>query len=536
MLQVVILAAGSISGKLGFLRSRCPSPALIPVNTRPLAAYLVDFYARQQGCQVHVVVNAEMFDTVRTELGTTDGRYELKTLDETSGVVNSLAQAIKDIPLDDEVIVNLVTTVPSRFVQSDEVLLANQFTQSRHWSGVMIEPEGPVFALKSAQQPTPSHAFTGVFRCSCSSLLTAIGATDNRNDLLAVVEQLQILRPLRYTTCDWIDCGHETNYYEAKAQLISSRSFNRIHVSLEDGVLRKSSKDEAKLNREADYIQMLPQSIGVYFPRILSRRASAANALSFVESEYYGYPSVAEYLLFWELSSDNWRRMFSRLKGVLQRFKTFPYSIGQSAYEDFYLLKTTQRIEQFLDSIDPALRRILDGAIVINGLECQPFTALKGLLKERLLQIYRDEDLCVMHGDYCFSNILYDVPSGIVRLIDPRGSFGDRCVGIYGDQKYDLAKLKHSAEYGYDFIVNGLYTLVRDGSSIKYSLGLRECSPLVAGLARDLVRELGYKNEEIDLLASLLFLSMCPLHSEDSNRQLVMYVHGLALLNSCLEK
>jgi hypothetical protein len=536
MLQVVILAAGSIISKLSFLRSRCSSPALIPVNTRPLAAYLIDFYAGQQDCRVHLVVNAEVADTVSAELGTPDGRYELKTLIETSGVVDSLAQAIKGFPADDEVIVNLVTTVPTRFVQPDEVLVADHFTQSTHWSGVVIKQEGPVCALKSAQMPVLSQAFTGIFRCPCSCLSSALTTTTNRNDLLAVIEQLQTLRPLRYTTCDWIDCGHETNYYEAKAKLISSRSFNRIQVSLEDGVLRKSSQDETKLKRETDYIQMLPDSIGVYFPRILARRESAANALGFVKTEYYGYPTVAEYLLFWELSSDNWRRMFSRLKGVLQRLRAFPYSIGQSAYEDFYLLKTTQRIEQFLASIDPALRRILDQIIVINGQECRPFSALKGELQTRLLRLYRDEDICVMHGDYCFGNILYDVPSGIVRLIDPRGSFGDRCVGIYGDQKYDLAKLKHSAEYGYDFIVNGLYTLVRDECSIEYNLGSRECSPLVAELMRGLVIELGYKNEDIDLLTSLLFLSMCPLHPEDSNRQLVMYAHGLTLLNSCLNK
>lgn len=123
-----------------------------------------------------------------------------------------------------------------------------------------------------------------------------------------------------------------------------------------------------------------------------------------------------------------------------------------------------------------------------------------------------------MHGDFCFSNILYDMPSGIVRLIDPRGSFGEQCVGIYGDQKYDLAKLAHSAEYGYDFLVNGLYTVRRAGSVIEYSLATRECAPLVASLSRTLITELGYDNDDISLLTSLLFLSMCPLHSENSTR------------------
>jgi hypothetical protein len=140
-----------------------------------------------------------------------------------------------------------------------------------------------------------------------------------------------------------------------------------------------------------------------------------------------------------------------------------------------------------------------------------------------------------MHGDFCFSNILYDLPSGIVRLIDARGSFGDRCVGIYGDRKYDLAKLKHSAEYGYDFIVNGLFEVNGNGRSFDYSLATRTCATTVAGLARDLVEDLSVSNADIDLLTSLLFLSMGPLHSEAPSRQLVMYLHGLQLLTRCLE-
>jgi hypothetical protein len=280
---------------------------------------------------------------------------------------------------------------------------------------------------------------------------------------------------------------------------------------------------------------MLPASIGVYFPRILARRASVANVPGFVETEYYGYPTVAEYFLYWDLSSDNWRRLFSRLKGLLQRFQAFPYAIGQSAFEDFYLKKTTQRVEQFLSSLDPALGETLEGKIVVNEVACRPFAQLKGELQARLARMYRDQDFCVMHGDFCFSNILYDVPSGIVRLIDPRGSFGERCVGIYGDQKYDLAKLKHSAEYGYDFLVNGLYTFRRNGRNLDYTLATRECSPLVAKLFQSMIAELGYKNDEIELLTSLLFLSMCPFHAEDSARQLVMYAHGLRLLNSSLE-
>lgn len=534
--HVIILAGGSISNKLGFLRSLCPSPALIPVNTRPLAAYLVDFYTTQKTSDIRLAVNAEVADTVQTELGGVHEKYTLFRLGPTKGVVESLALACADLPDADNVIVNLVTTVPTRLVQNDEVLLAQDSSRSGHWSGVVLSTGRVKFSYKSNPLSEPSQAFTGVFACAVSALKSALRATTIKTDLLAVVAQVHTQIPLRFTVGDWIDCGHETNYYEAKAQLISSRSFNRIRVSLDDGVLTKQSAHGEKLAREMGYMQMLPPAIRVYFPRILSATPASSGTPATAQMEYYGYPTVAEYYLYWDLSGDNWRRLFSRLHSALHRFSTHPYSISPTAYVEFYFQKTTQRIEAYIRQLPPELRNTLEKDLTINGRHCQPFAALAKATQTRISTMYREKDFCIMHGDFCFNNILYDVPSGIVRLIDPRGSFGEHCVGIYGDQKYDLAKLKHSAEYGYDFLVNGLFTLKREGVKIDYALATRACGPLVAELSQGLTADLGHDNGDIDLLTSLLFLSMCPLHAEDANRQLAMYAHGLHLLNRCLEK
>jgi len=535
MIHVIILAGGSISGKLGFLRSRCPSPALIPVNTRPLAAYLVEFYASQKDCRATLVVNADVADAVRAELGGLREKFTLFPLGPTNGVVDSLAQVLDGLPDKGEVIVNLVTTVPIRLAQAREVLLANESTQSGHWSGVIATGKKPKFSLKSAPLAQPSHAFTGIFRCSMSAIKAAVSETATRNDLLAVVRQVQAGLPLRYVTGDWIDCGHETNYYDAKAKLVSSRSFNRIQVSLVDGVLSKQSNHSEKLAREVSYMEMLPAAIRVYYPRVLAWSPAAKNAPATVQMEYYGYPSVAEYYLYWELSPDNWRRLFSRLEAALWRFASFPAAISQSAFADFYFARTVERMEQYHASLPKPLRAVLDREIVVNGRPCRPWRVLAPKVKARLAAMYREKDFCVMHGDFCFNNILYDVPSGVVRLIDPRGSFGERSVGVYGDQKYDLAKLNHSAVQGYDFLVNGLFTLQHRGKVFAYTLASRECGPLVAELARRLVTSLGHDNREIDLLTSLLFLSMCPLHADDPARQLTMQVHGLQLLNQVLD-
>ena len=139
-----------------------------------------------------------------------------------------------------------------------------------------------------------------------------------------------------------------------------------------------------------------------------------------------------------------------------------------------------------------------------------------------------------MHGDFCFNNILYDSYSGTIRLIDPRGSFGENLPGIYGDIKYDLAKLLHSSVYSYDYIVNDLSHFAATGNKIDYSFNLRPNHKLLTSLSFDLVNKLGFDPNQINILVALLFISMCPLHNDSVRRQKMMYAHGLYLLNKSL--
>ena len=535
MNNVIILAGGEISQKLGFLKSACKSPALIPVNTKPLASYLIDFYKNQHSLQIHLAVNAEVALQVQEELGVSGKDYSLVELSNTDSPIDSLKQAVKNLSGDGDVVVNLVTTIPDRMISSGEVFLSHSLTKSEQWSGISLDYEQPRFSYRNAPLSDKTHAFTGVFRCALQDLKDALAEVSNESDLLSLIECLEAKKLARYILVSWIDCGHETNYYDAKAQLISSRSFNQISISMEDGILRKNSQKIRKLSQEADYIEMLPKKIEIYFPRILGKSIFSSTDYGYIDFEYYGYPTVAEYFLYWDLTNEGWRRLFGRLQHTLKRFKEYPYSISHSAHHNFYFKKTVDRVHAFFESLDEGLKRILSNKVIINEVICEPFEGLLEKLSFRLSELYCENDFCIMHGDLCFSNMLFDVPSGIIRLIDPRGSFGDECVGIYGDQKYDLAKLKHSAVYGYDFIVNGLYQLDANGKLFSYKLASRSSTDMVARLTSSLVDELGYKNRDIDLITSLLFLSMCPLHTESPKRQLVLYIHGLLLLNNCLK-
>jgi hypothetical protein len=249
--------------------------------------------------------------------------------------------------------------------------------------------------------------------------------------------------------------------------------------------------------------------------------------------EYYGYPNLSEYQLYRDIQDVQWVRIFQSLEHVLKLMENFTFSIGKEAFIDFYYNKTLQRIADFEKQTTE--NSLFAEKLIINGVECGSFGIVRGKIQRRIEAMYKESNFSIMHGDFCFNNILYDTFSGTIKLIDPRGSFGEKCVGIYGDANYDLAKLLHSTIGHYDYIVNNLFHLDSGGNnSYTYSFPLRKNAAVLDELSDKLLKNLSADKRTIYFIVGLLFLSMCPLHSDNANRQKLMYLHGLYFINQNL--
>ena len=113
----------------------------------------------------------------------------------------------------------------------------------------------------------------------------------------------------------------------------------------------------------------------------------------------------------------------------------------------------------------------------------------------------------VMHGDYCFSNILYDMRNHTIKLIDPRGFLNrERGFSFYGPYIYDYFKLAHSYIGKYDFIISGESPDNFDTEEIRRNL---IHFSQISGLSEELLIK-GMIN---------LFITMLPLHSDNKKRQ-----------------
>jgi hypothetical protein len=532
MTTAIILAGGDISDKLPFLRAGCRCPALIPVNTRPLASYILERYGRDY--DVHLFADHRFVPEVHRELSPKKYRFGLHGTDSGRGVVGTLRQALSVLDIADDIIVNVVTTIPTAIPSQGEIQISHWPAHSHaEWSA--IDPTGNTlrFFLKGEERTIASLAFTGVFRLPADVLAKAASEAAREDDLLSVVEAASRLATLRPQTVEWIDCGHETNYYKSRATLVNSRSFNSIRVDTKRGTITKSSTDKAKLAAEAAYLDMLPSPLRIIFPRLITKSGNH-DSVDAYEMEYYGYPSLAEYLLYWDLSKHNWWRCFDALRDSLTLFRQCPASIGPIRYRDFHWSKTIARITTYLDHLqDESLREHLEHrSIRLNGRRLQPLDSLLVQAERFITASYRETSFGIFHDDFCFNNILFDVVSGLVRLIDPRGSFGPQCPGIYGDWRYDLAKLSHSSIGHYDYLVNGLFEIERpsDGE-FSLDIRLRPNSVWLEEMTSWLIAEIGDDPREIKVMTALLFLSMCPLHADDSDRQLGFFLRGLDLLD-----
>ena len=198
-----------------------------------------------------------------------------------------------------------------------------------------------------------------------------------------------------------------------------------------------------------------------------------------------------------------------------------------------YISKTIKRIEKLKNN--NKFSYYFDNPILINGIKYNSLNNIinkcVSLIKKKLLNI---DSLCIIHGDLCFANMLIDDNYSHIKLIDPRGKFGS--FDIYGDQRYELAKLYHSVDGKYDLIIKDMFVLENNNYEFKYKMIEKKRDYDVFELMKEEFTDvIGNHNDEIEIIESLLFLSMIPLHSENLSHQYMMLIKGIEILSRHLD-
>jgi len=330
---------------------------------------------------------------------------------------------------------------------------------------------------------------------------------------------------------DWFDVGHRDRYAQAKS-MVASRAFNTIEIDKDRGLLTKRSENRDKLLNEIKWYLKLPDQLQYLLPRIYRYSLDWDNP--YVTMEYYGYTTLHEMLVYGDVSEAQWRKIFARLRFILrdmQRFVVIDSSADmRQALEEIYVNKTVSRLEQLRKN--GRFSAFFENPIIINERVYPSLNScirwLPSLVRKKLMNCA--PRFCIIHGDLCFSNILVESDLGFLRVIDPRGSFGR--YDIYGDPRYELAKLMHSMEGQYDLIIEDMFTVQAEGSRIE--LKMPENIDPIYMVFKDVFCDLMTDESQLRLIEGLLFLSMLPLHSDKLNRQYAMLAAGLELVDKAI--
>ena len=348
----------------------------------------------------------------------------------------------------------------------------------------------PKFQYEWASTALNGYVYAGGFILKNELLYRCINGA---SDFMAFLENLNNSALVEnYTDFSWFDFGHPFTYYDSRKQFLESRSFNRLVYK--NGYLKKSSSDILKVWSEYNWLKNAKKVLSNNVPQVKGFNIKAFEAC--YEVEYINKAVLSDVFVFGkqppELIIEILKSIKVQLDILVEKSSSFINS-DYSIPNKFINLKLKEResdiIQLFLND-DQALIKIKNYIIEnLDYFENKSYTVV------------------AMHGDLCFSNIIYDFSLFSPIFIDPRGYLSrEEGFSFSGPKVYDILKLAHSYVGGYDFVITGYYN--------NNFFEIRNLNERLTQFIQI------FEIERAELIMGMknLFLSMLPLHKESKER------------------
>lgn len=330
----------------------------------------------------------------------------------------------------------------------------------------------------------------------------------------------------------WYDCGQLDTFNQTKKNI--ARCFNQITLT-DDNTIIKQSDNEKKLHQEINWFLNLPNKLKVYIPQLIDYSILKNN--TFYELEYINFSPMQELFLYNLPLMEQWNNFFNVLFNMIDKFKLFSNKCNfntKQHLKNILITKTVNRVNELQEN--PYFKELSStSGIKINGIYYKNLNTIWNSVLDYLNKNIIDNSSNywqIIHGDLFFGNMLYDIGSRTLKIIDPRGNF--HIDGNYGDIRYDIAKMNHSIVGKYDFIVNDLFAIIKDDinkNEFEYILYDSNKHKEITKIWKQELKNRGYNYNDILIITALLFLSMIPLHSENVQHQKMFYFISIQLFN-----
>lgn len=518
------------------------SLAMLPLRGKPIVWWQFQ-NLKEQGLNNFILVvckdNGKLIEYTKNVLSET---FDIKLIQISNkkNILSSLKYGLQaaDLSLPTRVILGDTMLTQSISNEVDILFTSKDFSTSQNWCLVDKSGENGLYFYDKRKNLDISNkeALVGYYAFEDTKYLLNCCVNARlmlKKEISTALIAYQKKYPLKTKLVnDWYDLGHTSSLIKAKNILFNARSFNSISVDIQTGLLTKSSTKIQKLEDEAFWYENLPQELKIFAPRMFSFSKNKESAL--LVQELYGYPSLQELYLSGEVNLEDWRYIIEKLFDLHKRFEKYTTKTNEKALLWLYFDKTKERIVE-LKNQNSYWKNLLEKDYeVINDKKYRGLAQLKTGIEEFAINLSQNGKETIVHGDYCFSNILFDSSNYIFKLIDPRGRLNAEAT-IYGDSRYDIAKLRHSVVGLYDFIVHGLFKLKEDESGFEYKILTTGEYDILETIFDKYLTLNGFDVREIKFIEGLLFLSMIPLHKDNFERQKMFYLRAIELLNSTVK-
>ncbi len=402
----------------------------------------------------------------------------------------------------------LISDIPSL---ESEFISISKISQNYEWA-------------KSGVIEDPDMTYTGLFNFKEIESLKAMIINQNF-DFIKAVDEYKYKNDIKFIeTTQWYDFGHLSTYYTSRSKFTTERYFNKLDFR-ENKIIVKSSSQINKIEAEAFWYDSIPDSLKIYTPRCFNLQTT--NDYASYDVEYLFIPVLNELFVFGKLPLFLWKQIIESCINFIEKMHGF-ISSKIELENGLFFKKTISRLN------DLQKQGVIDifQTWNMNNIE---FPSLDQIARETSYAIkkFDIDQSSIIHGDFCFSNILYDFRSQSIKVIDPRGLDIAGQKTIYGDIVYDITKLAHSIIGLYDFIIAGYYEFSIDSKGkITFEINISENIKEIQNIFLN-TRFKG-KVLEVDFYLNQLihlFLSMLPLHSENQERQYALMSNALRLYN-----
>lgn len=434
-------------------------------------------------------------------------------------------------PLDTPLQVLFGDTLIDPLPDGTDIIATAKVDDNYDWAVVTEDEDNWLVSSTETPELEKYSVVTGYFNFSSPRLLIRCITQSNWSFLNGLSRYNKAKGLETVSVHNWLDFGHANTYYHSKSTFTTQRVFNDLTITRR--WIEKSGTHSAKIAGEAKWFEQLPPMMRQYTPQFLGTTTSEENTdrLTY-RLEYLHHTALNELYVFADLPPLIWKKILRQCVVFLKDCQKYPARDGtpHSSIDELLQNKTRARIKVFCEE-----RGVSDTApyLYATGPNAQDYLELSisDLIRKSTPYLPANPSAAtLMHGDFCFSNILYDFRTDRIKVIDPRGITMDNRFSIYGDIRYDIAKLSHSVLGLYDWIIAGTHELTMTDNRLEFSIPHFEKLESVQQLFLRLVdTHFGLTAAEMYAMQIHLFLSMLPLHADQPERQDALLANAFRL-------